>query len=85
MARHISKNFLPEEYTFYGKKYTRDIPRSAMISMKSLSFVEAELKILNIKYIVISVMSKNLVGKTDLHHKPYEPSLWIFTHNSKTT
>ncbi len=38
----------------------------------------AEAKRQKLKYRRVAVLSRNLRGKLDLHHRPYTPTVWIF-------
>ena len=41
-----------------------------------------EIKRRKLHYRVVQVLSKNLRGKLDLHHKPYQPSEFVFSEPS---
>lgn len=32
-------------------------------------------------YRIVGVLSKKLRGRTDLHGKPYQPTIWLFTNH----
>ena len=65
-----------------------NLPKSLNINGKILkpvhgkSYNEAlrEAKLKKKTYRTIKVLHKNLRGKLDLHNKPYEPTVWLFTN-----
>jgi hypothetical protein len=65
-----------------------NLPRSIKINGKILkpvvgkSYKDAlkEAKLHKKTYRTIRVLHKNLRGRLDLHQKPYEPTVWLFTN-----
>lgn len=70
---------------YRGQTYCVDIAISAKLKHPggSITKVEAALKETGLKAIQVNCMHPNLVGKTDLHGKPYTPNVWIFTNRKK--
>ena len=53
--------------------------KSKGLIFKFYSALPTEKKLpLNVKFRAISVLAKNLRGKTDLHGKPYQPQSYLF-------
>ncbi len=46
----------------------------------NLTSIKNRAKAAKLNYRVIGVLSRNLKGKNDLHGRPYEPSMWLFTN-----
>ncbi len=47
------------------------------------ALVVEEAKKRKLKYRMVSVLSRNLRGKTDLHHRPYRPNIYVFVEVKK--
>lgn len=71
-----SRTSLPDSITYNNKVYKVSIHASHEYSERKVSVKGA---------ILVKVMHKNLRGRTDLHGKPYQPSLWIYIPEPKTT
>jgi len=69
--KHMSKTYLPETITHLGIVFKR-------YNSLDVSGVAKNLQELGKRVIVLSVLSKNLKGRTDLYGKPYQPIRWIF-------
>lgn len=84
--RTIKSSYLPEKLTISGKLYT-PVDVNTYFDVK---YSESKLK-LHVEqlqaadksklYAIVKVLSKNLKHRTDLHGKPYQPSMWLFVHN----
>lgn len=65
-----------------------NLPRSIKIKDKILkpvvgkSYKDAlkEARLNKKTYLTVKVLHKNLRGVSDLHHRPYEPTVWLFTN-----
>jgi len=76
----FKKTFLPEELTYNGYRYVRNIEASAKFSQSPYSWDSFDrYQERGLRPILVEVLSNNLKGKTDLHGKPYEPTKWVFT------
>ena len=83
MKTYYKTNCFP--VTHRKEVYTLDIQISALVKTPngSLENAKAKMKELNLKGIIVKTMHPNLIGKTDLHGKPYTPNEWIFTNRNK--
>lgn len=73
-------SYLPDTLQFNGRTYKQHIAASALIEPKDFKKEKEQLKKQNYLVRTIQVLSRNLRGKTDLHHKPYKPTQWLFIH-----
>ncbi len=64
---------LPESIEVNGKILRKVIGKSYEEALK-------EAKLNKKTYRTVKVLHKNLRGKLDLHNKPYEPTVWLFTN-----
>ena len=78
-----SKKYLPESVTYKGETYKMNalISGAMNINNTSVNTIAATLKKEGRKAILITVLSNNLKGKTDLHGNPYKPTKFIFTND----
>lgn len=78
----FERTMLPEVLTYNGRIYRCDFKMSALFCVDNMEpyfrTKERELKPLGYRLIVMSVLSRNLRGKRDLHGNYYQPSLWLF-------
>ncbi len=78
----FNRTYLPETIKYNGIEYRRNGQLSSTfegIHFALPKLLEA-LKKGGQKAVLVKVLSKNLKGKTDLHGKLYQPTLWIFTN-----
>ena len=85
MAKKFKKTYLPDSIDWNGDTYTRNSETTTGMENAGTDIraIEKELRKQDRKMIVVSVLSSNLRGKTDLHGKPYQPSVHIFTNYNK--
>jgi len=69
--KRMSKTYLPESITHLGKEFKR-------VCALNIDGAAKELQANGNHVIVLSVLSKNLKGRTDLHGNPYKPTQWVF-------
>ncbi|MEO7048971.1 MAG: hypothetical protein ABI091_26950 [Ferruginibacter sp.] len=81
----FKKSFLPDSITYNGEIYHCNGAISGAMSANNTkpSIIYKSLKWQNRKCVLVLVLSNNLKGKEDLHGKPYQPTKWIFTTNTK--
>ena len=81
--KKLNKTYLPYQLEYNGQKYERNYSVSAEMNIenKSAAMIEREAKLMTgaKNIVLVSVLSKNLKDKTDLHGKEYQPTRWIFT------
>lgn len=66
------KDHCPDAITYLGHEYKRNMEATEQFREgKSLPGSPYNIK--------VSVLSKKLRGKTDLHDKPYEPNIFIYS------
>jgi len=77
----FKKDHLPEEVSHNGETYRCDnaITIDYRANKTNGRDLKKRFKKQGIKAVIVSVLSRKLVGKQDLHGKPYKPSIWIFT------
>jgi hypothetical protein len=64
-------------YTFKGHKYTY-YQGNGHTAHESAESTARRLEDRGDKVLIVRVLARNLKGKTDLHGKPYAPSLHVF-------
>jgi hypothetical protein len=70
----FSRTSLPTMIVYNKKEYKLNVAASHI-------YTEAN-KVPSEPAILVKVLSKALRRKLDLHHRPYQPTEWIFTRNS---
>lgn len=81
----FKRTSLPESITYNGEIYTQNarISGSMIASCTKPEKVIEALRTTGRKGVVVEVLSSRLKGKTDWHGKPYRPSQFIFTNETK--
>lgn len=81
----FNKQSLPDIINYRGEVYYFNpaISGAKNANNTDLKHISTELKKEGRKAVLVKVLSKELKGKLDLHHKPYQPTEWIFTTNPK--
>jgi len=72
--KRMKKDYLPETIEHLGYTFKPIIGIGTTDAEKFAREKQAEGK----RIILLSILSKNLRGKTDLHGKPYTPTKWVF-------
>lgn len=74
--KEITRTSLPESVKYNGRTYVRDMERSNKHTLGQPYDKDGCIK--------VNVLSRNLRGKLDLHHKPYQPTEWVFRQKYAT-
>lgn len=77
IMKEFNKNFLPEEIKYNGKLYTREMFLSSQLNQAQAIILAP------VNSIIVNVLPRNLVGKTNLHGHEYKPTRWLFTVDEK--
>ena len=76
----FNRTYLPESIIYNGKVYIKDANLSGCFNSKELTLnkIITMIKISGKSGIIVNVLSRNLVGKTDLYGLDYLPTKWIY-------
>jgi len=76
MSKKIKMSYLPDTVTNNGKVYEFNAYQSGLYNAAKKHVKEPAMKD---TVVIVSVLSKNLAGKTDLYGNYYQPIDYIFT------
>lgn len=78
-----NKDHLPDYIDYKGERYMLNVEISGAMNANNTSVktISNTLKKEKRRGVLVNCMDKRLKGKRDLHHKPYEPTKWIYTTN----
>lgn len=81
----FNKTYLPDIIKYNGESYKLDAKKSANMTLNNVrpERVIRSLKTLQIKAVLVKVLSKSLGAQTDLHGKPYKQRNYIYTNQKK--